>query len=77
MTKIQKYRKKVVNYFYDHPVQAVVSTYVFSFIVAAISAMIYAFGFTAFTTASDTSNNIITGGLSGLCQVIIQIRRNL
>lgn len=75
MTKIQKYRKKVVNYFYDHPVQAVVSTYFLSFIVAAISAMIYAFGFTTFTTASDTSNNIITGGLSGLCQVIIQIIR--
>ena len=75
MTKTQKYRRKVVNYFYDHPRQAFVATYLFSFIVAGISAVIYAFGFTTFTTAANTSNNIITGGLSGLCQVIIQIIR--
>ena len=75
MTKMQKYRRKVVNYFYDHPRQAFVATYLASFIVAATSAVIYAFGFTTFTTAADTSNNIITGGLSGLCQVIIQIIR--
>jgi len=75
MTKFQKYRKKAINYFYDHPIQAVVTSYLVSFMVAAVSAAIYAFGFTAFTTAVDTSNNIITGGLSGLCQVIIQIIR--
>lgn len=75
MIKIQKFRKKAVNYFYDHPNQAFVATYLLSFLVAAVSAAIYALGFTAFTTASNTSNNIITGGLSGLCQVIIQIIR--
>lgn len=75
MTKIQKFRKKAVNYFYDHPTQAFIGTYFLSFLVASMSALIYAFGFTAFTTASDTSNNIITGGLSGICQVIIQIIR--
>ena len=75
MTKMQKYRRKVVNYFYDHPTQAFIATYLVSFVVAAVSATIYAFGFTCFTTAADVSNNIITGGLSGLCQVIIQIIR--
>ena len=66
MTKMQKYRKKIVNYFYDHPRQSFIATYFLSFIVATIS---------AFTTAADPANNIITGGLSGLCQVIIQIIR--
>ena len=75
MTKMQKYRRKVVNYFYDHPTQAFIATYLVSFLIAAVSATIYAFGFTCFTTAADVSNNIITGGLSGLCQVIIQIIR--
>ena len=75
MTKFQKFRKKTVNYFYDHPYQAIIATYLFSFLVAALSAVIYSFGFTMFTTAPDTANNIITGGLSGLCQVIIQIIR--
>ena len=75
MTKMQKIRRKAVNYFYDHPRQAFVGTYLFSFIVAAVSAVIYALGFTTFTTAANTSNNIITGGLSGVCQVIIQIIR--
>ena len=75
MTKFQKYKKKAVNYFYDHPNQAIVATYFFSFLIAAISAVLYSFGFTMFTTAPDTTNNIITGGLSGLCQVIIQIIR--
>ena len=72
---MQKYRRKVVNYFYDHPRQAFIATYLVSFLVAAVSAAIYSFGFTCFTTAPDASNNIITGGLSGLCQVIIQIVR--
>ena len=75
MTKFQKYKKKAVNYFYDHPTQAFIATYFFSFLIAAISAVIYSFGFTMFTTAPDTANNIITGGLSGLCQVVIQIIR--
>ncbi|MBE6133065.1 MAG: YitT family protein [Erysipelotrichaceae bacterium] len=75
MTKMQKYRKKVINYFYDHPRQSFVATYLLSFLVAAVSAAIYSLGFTAFTTAADPANNIITGGLSGLCQVIIQIIR--
>lgn len=75
MANVQKYRKKVVNYFYDHPYQSIVFAYFVSALVAAISAVIYAIGFTAFTTSVDVSNNIITGGLSGICQVIILIIR--
>ena len=75
MTKFQKAKRKVTNYFYDHPVQSFIATYLFGALIAATSAVIYAFGFTTFTTAADTANNIITGGLSGICQVIIQILR--
>ena len=40
-----RFKKKVNNYFYDHPFQKGTINYVYAIIVTAISAICFSFGF--------------------------------
>ena len=79
MGSYKKISKKVNNFFYDH---VVIKNIVHSFvgvIFAVVSAFIFAFGFTCFTTPASAealekagmeSFTLVTGGVSGLTQNI-------
>ena len=69
--KSQRLRKQVDNFLFDHYIFKTVLDYFFCFIVAAISAVIFAFGFACFTTPAETNGFVLaTGGVSGVAQII-------
>lgn len=74
MKRIDKFKKKVDNFMYDHFYLKRVLHEVNGFFLGTISAFLYAFGFCCFVTpvlesinASETFH-IVTGGVSGLSQ---------
>lgn len=74
MGRKEKLRKKIVNYFFDHPIQNRISSYVFATLVSAVSGLIFAFGFATFTTAHTADSlKLVTGGFSGFTQSIALI----
>ena len=69
--KSQRLKKQVDNFLFDHYIFKTALDYFFSFLVAAISAVIFAFGFACFTTPSETNGFVLaTGGVSGVAQII-------
>ncbi|MBP5574167.1 MAG: YitT family protein [Bacilli bacterium] len=69
--KSQRLRKQVDNFLFDHYIFKTVLDYFFCFIVAAISAVIFAFGFACFTTPAESNGFVLaTGGVSGVAQII-------
>lgn len=74
MKKIKKLKRKINNYLFDHRILASTISNVTSSIFAALSGIIFAFGFTCFITPSDPNSfTIITGGASGISQNIVLI----
>ena len=76
MTSWKKICKVVTEYFYDHPRFRVTFEYIFTFIGAAISATLFAFGYKALVAPLVDGKEIgviITGGASGLSQIIVKI----
>lgn len=70
----KRFKRKTHNFFFDHIKLGVALDYIYSLIVSAISAFIFGFGFCCFATASsDSSITIITGGASGVSQVVYMI----
>lgn len=77
MNSYKKISKKVNNFFYDHIILRNVLHGFVGVIFAVVSAFIFAFGFTCFTTPANavaesggTPFTLVTGGVSGLTQNI-------
>ena len=69
--KSQRFRKQVDNFLFDHYIFKTALDYLASFLVAAISAVIFAFGFACFTTPAQSNGFVLaTGGVSGVAQII-------
>ncbi len=81
MRKKKTLRKKVDSYFYEHSIQKAIVSNGFAIFVCALSGLIFAFGFRAFLAPSgispdpDVSSSLglrlVSGGVSGLSQVVI------
>lgn len=71
------FRKIIAGYqdaLIDYPFLKALTDYAFAFLTAVASAFIFAFGFRNFVTTIDpTATPIVTGGASGLSQVIVLI----
>lgn len=72
MEKIDTVRTKIKSYLLDHPRQKFIYDYLAAFVVTVLSAFAFAYGFRAFVAPADTAH-LISGGASGLTQVIIKI----
>ncbi len=76
MSKIRRIKEKINNFLYDHYKLKVTLHQTKGLFFAALSAFIFAFGFTSFITPgslADPSFKIITGGISGLSQNVAKI----
>lgn len=73
--KIARFKKQVHNYLFDHMVLKYVLEYGYNLLICAVSAIIFAFGFSTFAAANDLpgSMNIVTGGASGMSQSVKMI----
>ena len=72
MGKIEKIKKDSKNYLLDHPHQKFIVDYLWAFVVTLISAFAFAYGFRAFV-APAVAEHLVSGGASGLTQVIVRI----
>ena len=73
MRKIEKAKKKISNYFFDHRIQYHIVHEGYCLFLCALSGIIFAFGFACFTTAYGGELRFVTGGASGISQNIILI----
>lgn len=76
MKKIERFRKKLNNFMYDHFRLKQTLHELGGGTIGLISAFIFAFGFCCFTTPIETTDpalRIVTGGVSGLSQNIALI----
>ena len=72
--KRQRIRKQIDNFMFDHYIFKSVLDYLFSFFIAAVAALVFAFGFACFTTPANPDGFVLaTGGVSGLSQIIALI----
>lgn len=70
-TKTARIKKQIENFLFDHYIFKTVLEYLAGFFIAAIAALIFAFGFSCFTSPSIEGGFILaTGGVSGVSQVI-------
>ena len=71
MRKTVRIKKKIQDYFFDHPKQKRIYNYSITTFISAISGVIFAFGFSTFiSTYQEGSMNLATGGFSGFTQSI-------
>ena len=69
--RVARIRKQIDNFMFDHYIFKLVLDYFVGFLISAISAAIFAFGFACFTTPADPNGfTLATGGVSGITQVI-------
>ena len=76
MLKIKRTREKITNFLYDHYYLKQTLHQTKGLFFAALSAFIFAFGFTSFITPGSNSDfmfKIVTGGISGLSQNVAKI----
>lgn len=75
MDKKKRFRRKIEDHFYDHPIQKNILTYSWSLLVTVISSFVFAFGFRAFIAPSNMGDlqtlRLVSGGVSGLSQTVI------
>ncbi|MDD6302010.1 MAG: YitT family protein [Bacillales bacterium] len=72
-TFLKKIKKKLSDYFYDHIKLRIFLEYVFMFMAASLSSLVYAYGYKSFVDPSSADGNIVTGGASGIAQIITLI----
>ena len=74
MKKSEKIRKKINNYLFDHQILRALLSHTQGLIIAAVAALIFAFGFSVFITPAIVDGveglRIATGGVSGVSQTI-------
>ncbi len=77
MKKWEKFKKKMNDYMYDHLFLRKSLSNAWTFILSVVAAFLFAFAFTCFVTPLEGSGDmtLVTGGVSGLSQNIIQIVR--
>ena len=69
-TKSTRIKKQIENFLFDHYIFKTVLEYLAGFFIAALAALIFAFGFSCFTSPSIEGGFILaTGGVSGVSQV--------
>ena len=69
--KSARIKKQIENFMFDHYIFSNALHYLSGFLVCAISAAIFAFGFSCFTTPADPNGFVLaTGGVSGISQII-------
>ena len=69
--KSSRFKKQIENFMFDHYIFRNVMHYVLGFLIAAIAAVIFAFGFSCFTTPANPDGFVLaTGGVSGISQII-------
>ena len=74
MRKSLKIKKKISDYFFDHPREKRLYNYTITSFVSALSGIIFAFGFSTFiSTYRVKSLNLATGGFSGMTQSVALI----
>jgi len=72
--KSQRLRKQIDNFMFDHYIFKGALDYLVGFFYAAVAALIFAFGFSCFTTPQASDGFVLaTGGVSGLSQMIALI----
>lgn len=57
----------------DHPILKYVVDYTFSIVLTALSAFFFAYGFRAFISPTGVPNHLVSGGASGISQVLVKI----
>ena len=71
MRKTARLKKKIFDYFFDHPSQKRIVTYTYTILISALSGIIFAFGFSTFiSTYREGGLSLATGGFSGFTQSI-------
>ena len=76
MSKREKIKKQINNYLFDHPVVKYSLEYAFTFFMAITSAFVFSFGFRLFLSPVNLGTGqyrIVSGGISGLSQIIAKI----
>lgn len=74
MKKIEKIKKRINNYLFDHFKIKIALEHIGVLCVCILSGIIFAFGYSFFIQpGSDNSLTIVTGGVSGLSQNIVLI----
>lgn len=69
--KTSRLKKQIENFLFDHYIIKTVLHYLLGFLVAAVAAVIFAFGFSCFITPADPNGFVLaTGGVSGITQII-------
>ena len=69
--KYLRFKKQIENFLFDHYIIKSVLHYLVGFSVAAIAAVVFAFGFSCFTTPANKEGFVLaTGGVSGISQII-------
>ena len=72
--KRQRIRKQIDNFMFDHYIFKSVLDNLGLFLIATLAALVFAFGFSCFTTPANPNGFVIaTGGVSGLSQIIALI----
>ncbi|MCR4879715.1 MAG: YitT family protein [Bacilli bacterium] len=71
MRKTARVKKKIYDYFFDHPTQKRIYNYVVTSFISALCGIIFAFGFSTFISVYKSGGfNLATGGFSGMTQAI-------
>ena len=69
--KSKRIKKQIDNFLFDHYIFKGFLDYLIGFLYAAISAVVFAFGFACFTTPQASNGFVLaTGGVSGIAQMI-------
>ena len=69
--KAARFKKQIENFLFDHFIIKTILHYLGGFMVAAIAAAVFAFGFSCFTTPANSDGFVLaTGGVSGISQII-------
>ena len=75
MKKFQKFKKKVVNYLFDHYKTRTALSYLRTLLFCVVSGVLYGIGYSCFVLPPSDSYSIAiaTGGVSGLSQNFVLI----
>lgn len=74
MKKVEKLKRNVNNFLFDHYVLKTILEYIASFLFSIFAAMIFAFGFCCFITPSEVNPlTLATGGASGVSQILTNL----
>ncbi len=73
MSVFKRVYKKINEFLYEHRKVKFVLEYFVSFIASAAAAFLFSYGFRTFISPVGANKELITGGVSGLSQVLIKL----